>query len=754
MGCRVSSEQVSDLNCHKCDGKGTAANSPVNARYDYIQTINERSPRARLEHSEKMKELKITGEMYTYKVRYCHITQRGYYPNAMSKANQDSYVVCESLMGDPNSHLFGVFDGHGEYGDSCSHFAANNVPSQLIKELRANGGMKALDGSKMESIYCDTLLNSNIAMHQGPIDDTLSGTTSITVIFRGDTLLVANVGDSRAIIASEMEEGLVYSPLSNDQTPFRKDERDRVKLKGARVLTLEQIEGNEPMHENWGAEGGDVIDEVGDPPRVWDESLERPGCAFTRSLGDSVAESCGVCADPEVLAWKLSPFDKYVIIASDGLFEFLTSQAVIDIISKFENVIDGAKYVVAEAYRLWLTYDERTDDITMIVIKIEDMQEVSTSQHPITITRQLSSFEMSSRHLQVRESKPVRKAMTKAKKKLISETWDREESQNFDINALMTQKSPDDLARISTMVQANYMFQHLSPQQKDQIFQIMALRHVKSGETIIKEGDHGDMMYIVDHGEFNVSKKDENGVNQAVITYTTSGVAFGELALMYRQKRAATVRAATDGALWTLGRLAFRAVLMKRRNIKQGLLKLLKSVPVLSALSFVQLERLCNSTVEQTFEAKAVVAEAGCKVDWVLCVVRSGMLKVIERELTQTIFEYRGEGKFFSRCELAPEGVIAGSPLTMPPDPVSSYNSGMALVGSRRFISSSPLRQYSTVLSQGVSTVVFVPLSAFLDFVGSKGILALCSVCSVVLCCVVLCCAVLCCVMVCCAVLY
>jgi cAMP-dependent protein kinase regulator len=139
------------------------------------------------------------------------------------------------------------------------------------------------------------------------------------------------------------------------------------------------------------------------------------------------------------------------------------------------------------------------------------------------------------------------------------------------------------------MVQANYMFQHLSPQQKDQIFQIMALRQVKSGETIIKEGDHGDMMYIVDHGQFNVSKKDENGVNQAVITYTTSGVAFGELALMYRQKRAATVRAATDGALWTLGRLAFRAVLMKRRNIKQGLLKLLKSVPVLSALRYLQL---------------------------------------------------------------------------------------------------------------------------------------------------------------------
>ena len=103
---------------------------------------------------------------------------------------------------------------------------------------------------------------ANRAMHQSSIDDTLSGTTSITVILRGNTLLVANVGDSRAIIASEMEEGLVYSPLSDDQTPFRRDERERVKLKGARVLTLEQIEGNEPIHENWGTDTGDIIDEV------------------------------------------------------------------------------------------------------------------------------------------------------------------------------------------------------------------------------------------------------------------------------------------------------------------------------------------------------------------------------------------------------------------------------------------------------------------------------------------------------------
>ena len=30
-------------------------------------------------------------------------------------------------MGDENSHMFGIYDGHGELGDYCSHFAASQV---------------------------------------------------------------------------------------------------------------------------------------------------------------------------------------------------------------------------------------------------------------------------------------------------------------------------------------------------------------------------------------------------------------------------------------------------------------------------------------------------------------------------------------------------------------------------------------------------------------------------------------------------
>lgn len=123
---------------------------------------------------------------------------------------------------------------------------------------------------------------TNEEMHAADFDDTMSGTTAISILFNGDEIYVSNVGDSRAVVAQEKqvekrtasevkltETTLVAKPLSIDQTPFRKDERDRVKKTGARVLTVDQLEGIEEMHENWGLSLGEEIDESGDPPRIW-----------------------------------------------------------------------------------------------------------------------------------------------------------------------------------------------------------------------------------------------------------------------------------------------------------------------------------------------------------------------------------------------------------------------------------------------------------------------------------------------------
>lgn len=57
---------------------------------------------------------------------------------------------------------------------------------------------------------------------------------------------MANVGDSRAILCTgHPGKKSTVRPLSVDQTPFRRDERERIKKAGGHVLTIDQIEGLE-----------------------------------------------------------------------------------------------------------------------------------------------------------------------------------------------------------------------------------------------------------------------------------------------------------------------------------------------------------------------------------------------------------------------------------------------------------------------------------------------------------------------------
>ena len=68
-----------------------------------------------------------------------------------------------------------------------------------------------------------------------------------------------------------------------------------------------------------------------------------------------------------------------IVVASDGVFEFLTNQSVIDMCAKFADPLDACRAVVAEAYELWLQYELRTDDITMICIVVDEDGNLSSS---------------------------------------------------------------------------------------------------------------------------------------------------------------------------------------------------------------------------------------------------------------------------------------------------------------------------------------------------------------------------------------
>lgn len=62
----------------------------------------------------------------------------------------------------------------------------------------------------------------NKQLHSSRIDDSMSGTTAIVGLIRSRVLYVANVGDSRAVLAIQGSDGnITAKALSHDQTPFR-----------------------------------------------------------------------------------------------------------------------------------------------------------------------------------------------------------------------------------------------------------------------------------------------------------------------------------------------------------------------------------------------------------------------------------------------------------------------------------------------------------------------------------------------------
>jgi serine/threonine protein phosphatase PrpC len=68
------------------------------------------------------------------------------------------------------------------------------------------------------------------------------------------------------------------------------------------------------------------------PHRVWLKDTDIPGLAMSRSLGDKVAHSVGVSSLPEIISDFVDVDDCFLVIGSDGVFEFMTNEAVSEIV--------------------------------------------------------------------------------------------------------------------------------------------------------------------------------------------------------------------------------------------------------------------------------------------------------------------------------------------------------------------------------------------------------------------------------------
>ena len=107
----------------------------VSHRDDTMQPLTDHEISSRIVGSNKPQCCKLSE---TLQIEYAFLSQRGYYPDSLDKANQDAYSVVTDFCGDTSSIFFGVFDGHGSTGDLCSIYAREHVPESIKRQVRSN----------------------------------------------------------------------------------------------------------------------------------------------------------------------------------------------------------------------------------------------------------------------------------------------------------------------------------------------------------------------------------------------------------------------------------------------------------------------------------------------------------------------------------------------------------------------------------------------------------------------------------------
>jgi serine/threonine protein phosphatase PrpC len=107
------------------------------------------------------------------------------------------------------------------------------------------------------------------------------------------------------------------------------------------------------------------------PNRVWLADAWVPGLAMSRAIGDIVAHTVGVSSEPETSTVELCPQDKWLILATDGVWEFIDPQAAIDIVGGCKDAEEACRTLVDCAWAKWLQEEEGVvDDITVVAVKL------------------------------------------------------------------------------------------------------------------------------------------------------------------------------------------------------------------------------------------------------------------------------------------------------------------------------------------------------------------------------------------------
>ena len=225
-----------------------------------------------------------------------------------------------------------------------------------------------------------------------------SGTTACVVLLRNNKLYISNCGDSRAVLARRKRKSNdTNGSSSSDNDDEEEEANTNATTKNPHYhhhnlttidLSTDQNPDSPGEKERIVSSGGFVSPppEPGLSSRVWlDASHTQIGLAMARSIGDHAVKGVGVIAEPVVTTHDIVQHeeeeDEFMIMATDGVWEFISSEDAVGIVSEHLYKTDGeggasiaCEALIKAASEKWHEHEgDYRDDITAIVIRLKDL---------------------------------------------------------------------------------------------------------------------------------------------------------------------------------------------------------------------------------------------------------------------------------------------------------------------------------------------------------------------------------------------
>ncbi|KRX04470.1 Protein phosphatase 2C (PP2C)-like domain [Pseudocohnilembus persalinus] len=242
--------------------------------------------------------------------------------------NEDRVSIILNIVRPPNkTHIkdwpacsfFAVYDGHG--GAACADFLRDNLHQFIVKdEMFPQDPVQSIkNGFAKAEKFC-----LEKAEYTGMMDK--SGSCAIVAFLIENKCYIANVGDSRAILSSQL--GKKVNDLSTDHKPSIESEQQRIKSLGGRIY---QTEIPLPSY----------MIQPGKPNTIKGPHRVHPGrLAVSRTFGDpeSKLPRYGgipgvISSEPEIFQFDINEQqDDFILLGCDGIFDTLDSEQTIKII--------------------------------------------------------------------------------------------------------------------------------------------------------------------------------------------------------------------------------------------------------------------------------------------------------------------------------------------------------------------------------------------------------------------------------------